>query len=383
MVKLAILGDFDESENYPNTRHLLAGIERDPRFQVVLKSPSARKQRNLYSSAKGALGRVWLGLAMSWRAFRLGLQIRRVTREVADVIYVPYPGTLVLFMLSLLPRHKSSRPVLIMDCFISLYDTVVNDRALLQSGSMAARVLKWLEWRAIDMCDVVVVDTQANAAFLGDLFATKADKWQVLNLCINETLFQSVANSPKEYTTVLFVGSFVPLQGAEVVAQAAIALQHRPDIRFQMVGDGQTADCVQVMLDSHEAHLQWQRGWFPVEELAAHYANADICLGVFGKSPKAQRVLPYKVYMALACGKPVINTEVAPLVGFAADLPVVTVPANDASALAASITELADAEARRALLGARSREYYARYLSNKRAVDGFYAMVQQQLANTA
>ncbi|HID86992.1 MAG TPA: glycosyltransferase, partial [Anaerolineae bacterium] len=50
--------------------------------------------------------------------------------------------------------------------------------------------------------------------------------------------------------------------------------------------------------------------WLPAEELIHRFIlPADVCLGIFGLSPKAQRVVPYKVFVALAMAKPLITGD--------------------------------------------------------------------------
>jgi glycosyltransferase involved in cell wall biosynthesis len=80
------------------------------------------------------------------------------------------------------------------------------------------------------------------------------------------------------------------------------------------------------------------KDFVPLEELPNHINNADLCLGIFGTSDKAQRVIPHKILDYRACGKKVI-TERNPAIleRFANDPDVILCEAGNAEDLAQKI----------------------------------------------
>ncbi len=49
--------------------------------------------------------------------------------------------------------------------------------------------------------------------------------------------------------------------------------------------------------------------WVPYEELPDYVSKADVCLGIFGDTEKAQRVIPTKAIDALALQKPLVTGD--------------------------------------------------------------------------
>lgn len=281
-----------------------------------------------------------------------------------DYVYIPYPAPLVALLLSLLP-HRPHHMVL--DGFISLYDTVINDRKLRSPNTLLSRLLFAMERHAFAKADLVLVDTQQNADFYAKLFRLSPARFVALPLATNEenyvpTPYQPVAGRCR----VLFIGTLVPLHGISTLIEAVRRLVSRQDIEFRIVGDGAGAPALQSGA-AGLANVTWRRGWYTAEELAHEIKEADICLGIFGDTDKTQRVCPYKLYSYASIGRATITgytdwlqsiitpEEYPPFLG---------VPVNDPVALADAIVSLADDPGERTRLADSARDFYTTRLSN-------------------
>ena len=142
-------------------------------------------------------------------------------------------------------------------------------------------------------------------------------------------------------TLVLHFGQMLPLHGlGTILAAAALAKDH--DILWTLIGDGQDANLVhQALLTGDLPKVKWI-GWLPRTELVRRIQESDICLGIFGESEKAARVIPNKVQEAIALGKPIVTLD-SPGIRelMSPDMPgIKLIPAGDPRALYEGVLEL-------------------------------------------
>jgi glycosyltransferase involved in cell wall biosynthesis len=287
-------------------------------------------------------------------------------------MYIPYPAIFVLLLLRVVPR--SLRPSrIIADAFISLYDTIVTDRRFLQDTGMPARTLRFLEQRALQFADHLVVDTPQNARFLADAFALPATKISAIPLATDELHFR-----PQPYTPhvglcrVLFVGTLAPLHGVMTILEATRMLAGRSDIEFRIIGDGQESPVVDAWLKANQVNLKWERRWQSSSQIAEAIVGADVCLGIFGAGEKTQRVCPYKLYAYSAVGRAIITGDTdwaRTATSSGGKTPFSLVAVANAHSLTQRIEELADYPELRHALATRARRYYEEELSNRKSLE--------------
>jgi glycosyltransferase involved in cell wall biosynthesis len=345
--EVTILGVHVKSAGYPNVTFRIRGLFDSPALIIrEINFPFSTK-----TSRYVFLSHIWKPLKLVWASLRLIYSHVHIffvyfLHGRARRLYIPYPSVIVLFFFSLLPG--AWRPKLIVaDCFISLYDTVVTDRELLSPSSWMAQSLKSMETRAYRTADVIVVDTELNSGYFIETFGIATSKILVLPLSIDESIFRpDTYLSHDDTCTVLFIGTFVPLQGVEIIAKAAVILSNQKNIRFRIIGSGQTAEAVErIFTNARPANVQWITEWRDSEQLAEEIRRADICLGIFGTGLKTQRVWPLKNYLYMAVGRPLItgNTRLAQrLLKQADSAPFMTIPNGNPDALAAAIVKLAN-----------------------------------------
>lgn len=360
---LLIIGVHLKSEGYPNTLYRLHDLQTSGLFNVTeIYVPIWHEG----TQNRHGVGRLTRNLCRAIFA-HITVIVRYLACKRPKLIYVPYPAVFVIFLLSWLPQRL--RPnCIIADAFISIYDTVVFDRSLINENGLPARILKWIEKRAYAYTDKLVVDTPQNARFFCKLFGLTEEKVVVIPLSTNEIDFKYTPYSPKSsYSQVLFVGTLVPLHGIQTILDAIRLVSKRSDIHFKLVGNGQDAHIIEAWLKTYSLPIVWEKEWLPSNRIAEEIGLADICLGVFGLGNKTQRVCPFKIYAYASMGKAIITGETDWLKNTTDGLsyePFLSVPTGNAEALAEKIILLADNPELRASMAANSHEYYLSHLNN-------------------
>ena len=285
-----------------------------------------------------------------WRKLRLlphllgsypGLIWRYLRAPAHDAVIVGYMGH--LDVLVLWPFAKLRGVPVIWDTFLSIYNTVVEDRRMLAPSHPLAWLLFAWEWLACRAARKVVLDTRAHAEYFRETFGLRREKLSsILVGAETESFPPSQGHGTNTGPlTVLFYGQFIPLHGIETIVRAAQAAHGEP-IRWIIIGRGQEEDRIRALIDEAPAAIKWIE-WVNFEELRNYIDQADICLGIFGDTAKAARVIPNKVFQVLSAGAPLITRD-SPAIRelLSPDMPGISlVPPSDPAALLEAVHDFA------------------------------------------
>lgn len=289
------------------------------------------------------------------------LLFRLLIAPTPDLYLVSYPGWFDVPIVKLIAWVR--RRPLVFDIFISLYDTAITDRGLAGSNSSVARLSRTADRLSMRLSDRVIADCPAHARFLADLGNLSPRRFGVVYIGADESVFHPTADEENdESDLILFYGSFVPLQGVEWIVRAAALLEDR-GYRFRIIGRGQETEAVLRLANDSDALNVEFIDPVPKENLRGELARADLCLGIFGTSPKATRVIPHKVFEGIACGRPVLTGESEAIRDVFAEGEVATCRVGDAGSLASQIERLMENELDRTHLAARARARFERDFS--------------------
>lgn len=349
--RVLAFGAWDRGPGYPRARSLLQGLRLSgvsvTECRIELPFGGAAK-RELLSRPWRWLG-YWWALRRQRRIARQALA-RAISDVSPDAVLVPHPGQFVVSWL----RGIWDGPILL-DMFLSLFDTAVTDRGLFRPGSPIARWMRHVDRRACRQADVVITDTEVNAGFLAELVGLSPAKLAVVPISdplapdSPPPLPLAEAVLPLE---VLFFGTGVPLHG---LMHLLDAVDQCENVRLTLIGGSQRERARASSIAGGKVRVLEE--FVSERELSEHIARAQLVAGVFGTSPKADRVVPFKVVHALAHGRPVI-TAATRAVRAALGESCVTVPAGDSAALSRTLDELAGHPGRLDDLAGLSRSVY-------------------------
>jgi len=267
-----------------------------------------------------------------------------------DVIFVP------AFRHKDVPLSKFlgtlTRKPVVFDPFVSRYETKVLDKRKVALYSMQARYNFQIDRLSFKLADVVLVDTFAHADYYAEKFGINRSKFRRVPVGVPDEPFsiyktgEEKEGRKQEGFLVQFYGSFLPLQGIEHIVQAAKLISARDStVRFELIGSGQTFHMIKQLVEELEIENIAFEKWVPFLELPHVISQADICLGIFGNTEKAMRVVPNKVFQCLSLRKPVITGRTPAILEFFMDKQNILLcePAN-ADSLAEAIIELKNNE---------------------------------------
>jgi len=228
---------------------------------------------------------------------------------------------------------------LVFDPLISAYQKDVDEKKKFTSNGWRGKWSKRRECRQFQQADIVVADTAAHADFYQNALGVTPTRLKVLYVGAEPDLFMYArAPRPEPPYDILFFGSFLPLQGVDTIIEAAKLLK-RHDARWTLLGHGDMHDRARA-LAAGCAHIHFEP-WIDYPSLPRRIARAHILLGVFGDTPKANMVIPNKVFQSMAVGRPLITRMADGYRNSGMDETEVIgwVPAADAHALAAKIDQ--------------------------------------------
>ena len=325
-------GAWDEGPGYPRTTGLQRAVAAAGHEVRTCRVPSMGRDK------QRVLRQPWLWPLAAWRARaarrllreRLQQELRRATPRC---IVVPYPGHQVIADV----RRTATAPI-VLDLFLSAYDTVIEDRRLAAPGSLAAHYLAAVDRRACEAADLVLLDTPENAAYVAELTGLPPERfsWLPVNdpdAPAEPAPWRQAVNGALQ---LLFFGTGVPLHGLSVLLAAVASV---PRVHLTLVGGSASdrADAQRLL----PGRLTLEPEFVERHRLAELLAASQLVAGVFGASGKAQRVVPFKVVHALAAGRPVLTADTPAvcrwLEGSGA---VFLAPAADVAALAGTLRRL-------------------------------------------
>lgn len=223
-----------------------------------------------------------------------------------DIMIIPWRGILTLPLAKLV--HK--KPIIYFPAF-SIYDTLVNDRKKIKKGSFKAKFVHFADMIACKWSDLIILESTEEILYFSKEFGIKQEKFRQCPLAADESIFypRNEEEKSKDKFTILFFGSFIPLHGIDTIVKAALILEKNDDIVFNIFGDGQTKQEISELIHDNKLKNIELLGIAPKDMLLENIHLADVCLGIFGDTNKAKKVLTNKVFQILASKKPLVTME--------------------------------------------------------------------------
>jgi glycosyltransferase involved in cell wall biosynthesis len=226
-----------------------------------------------------------------------------------DLIIVGFPARFDVIPARLLSWVCKKK--LVYDAFFSWYDRYVNDFKSVKPKSIKAKLYYFVDKITCSLPNLIIVDTYQHVKYFHQKFGIKFNKLTKIYVGYYDKYFEcgTKYNTPQKPYNILFYGNNVPLHGFKFILKAAKILESHKYIQFLLCGEHHRRP--EIMRLYENLNLTNTKLLEPVRysQLSELIDKAAICLGIFGNTPKARRVIPNKVFECMAMNKPVITRK--------------------------------------------------------------------------
>ncbi|KAF0963800.1 glycosyltransferase [Rhodococcus sp. T7] len=204
---------------------------------------------------------------------------------------------------------RLSRSVHVVDGFIGMHETHVQDRGTYSNASLKGRVYSILDKVALHTSDLYLIDTLIRGRELsrrerfpdGRIMAVPvgAPEWATST---------SVWERQPNRLRILYYGNFTRLHSVDTVIRALPLVRRNIGIEVLLIGDLKAAQPTMDLVSALGlGDCVTFNDLLPESELRTRIHQADVVLGVFGDSAKAKSVIANKVWQGLCCGRYVLT----------------------------------------------------------------------------
>lgn len=241
---------------------------------------------------------------------------------------------------------------IVLEFYISVFDTVVNDRKNIKPSSFQAKKISYIEKSLTRLATHIVCLNQAEAEYYRKFMHSGAEsKIRVIPLVVDRVQPRTGQrnNSDREFN-ICWWGTYIPLHGLDKIIEA-ISLIEKNSVKLYIFGDLENKstpyrnlvekyNIVDSVIFNHE--FTFKNGKLPDFLIK----NCDLALGNFGTSDKATTVLVNKVVDTAALGIPCLTMEtLGSLEFFESDKDIIyTKPSPSSKDIANSIIKIISGE---------------------------------------
>jgi glycosyltransferase involved in cell wall biosynthesis len=236
----------------------------------------------------------------------------------ADVVYLAPMNT--QFIKSAIWAVKTFRKQLIVEMYISIYDTFVRDKKILKGkqiepGSRQAKSMLAKDLLALTESDFIIHTASHELTYWEKLLKIEIAKEKIF-IAPNSNVSQLVhnrKNSDDGNLKICWWGTFIPLHGLENILQAMKILQTNK-LKFSCNLFGVDNDSFiqyaeKIKLEQLEDCVFLRKDLSFTDNSLPKYLinNCDLALGIFGNTDKAYNAVPNKLIEALSMGIPTLT----------------------------------------------------------------------------